>query len=317
MRLVGFAHRTHNTRPNEYSFSTTSTQIDRRKRTFVRAYPKENASQLLCCCCCSSTRILMRLLSSDLAAAVDSPSMYDYLYDILRSEWSGFFYRTHNTRPNSYSPTTFIPFNRRKQMTCRITQHQITGISNGLVKRTARYPEKALEVDPRRERGEGRRPPSKARPRGLNRPMAARKERESGESGSISKAERSNVGDEKTTIESYHNKLFPEKQHHNKSPGPKKIEPPCLHAPAKIFQVRGRCARRWRETPRCAHRRTPGEARRARPSREAIEKSGAKPGKRLESGLNSTRNVRNRKRLLRSQASRNIVYRTTYRYITL
>ena len=42
-----------------------------------------NASELLYCSCCSSARIPMRLQGSDLAA-VDSPSMYDHMYDMLR-----------------------------------------------------------------------------------------------------------------------------------------------------------------------------------------------------------------------------------------
>ena len=74
--------------------------------------------------------------------------------------------------------------------------------------------------------------------------------------------------------------LFAEQQQRNKSPGTAKTEPPCLLAPANILRVRGRRARRWRETPRCAHGRTPVGARRARPSRKAVEKASAKPGKR-------------------------------------
>ena len=38
----------------------------------------------------------------------------DHVYGILRCDWSFFFYRTHNIRPNSYYPTTFIQFDRRK-----------------------------------------------------------------------------------------------------------------------------------------------------------------------------------------------------------
>ena len=71
-----------------------------------------------------------------------------------------------------------------------------------------------------------------------------------------------------------------EQQQRNKSPGPKEIKPPCLLAPAKILRVRGRLARRRRETPRCAHGRAPVGARRARPSRKAVEKASTKPGKR-------------------------------------
>ena len=55
----------------------------------------------------------------------------------------------------------------------------------------------ARVVNPRRERGKGRQPPSKARPRVSNRPVAARKARQSVESGSTSNAERSNVGEKK------------------------------------------------------------------------------------------------------------------------
>ena len=69
-------------------------------------------------------------------------------------------------------------------------------IYNDLVPKTVRYPEKAGAVVRRRERGKGRQPTSKkARPRGSIRPMVARKARESGESGSISKPERSNLGE--------------------------------------------------------------------------------------------------------------------------
>ena len=80
----------------------------------------------------------------------------------------------------------------------------------------------------------------------------------------------------------HNNKLFPEQHHQrNKSPGPNKIESPCLLARANILRIRGRRARRWRETPRCAHGRTPGVgARRAQPSREAVEKASTKLGKR-------------------------------------
>ena len=75
-------------------------------------------------------------------------------------------------------------------------QSKITGICNDLVPRTARYAEKARVVARRRDRGKGREPPRKAGPRGSNRPMAAaRKARQSVESGSISKTERSNLGE--------------------------------------------------------------------------------------------------------------------------
>ena len=74
-------------------------------------------------------------------------------------------------------------------------------IYNDLVPRTVRYHEKARAVVRRRERGKGRQPTSKkARPRGSIEPMVARKAKESGESGSISKAERSSLG-EKTSLD--------------------------------------------------------------------------------------------------------------------
>ena len=138
----------------------------------------------------------MRLQRSDLAA-VDSPSMYDHVYDVLRCIGSFLFIENsqhsaelilsnnlHSIRP---AKTNDVPNHTEK--------HDTTGISNDLVPRTARYPEKAREVDPRRERDNGRQPPSKARPTGSNRPMAARIARESGERDSTSKAEISNLGE--------------------------------------------------------------------------------------------------------------------------
>ena len=60
-------------------------------------------------------------------------------------------------------------------------------------------------------------------------------------------------------------------QQRNQYPGRNTIEPPCLFTLAIILQVRGCHARRWRETPRGAHERTPVGARQARPSRKAVE----------------------------------------------
>ena len=56
-------------------------------------------------------------------------------------------------------------------------------------------------------------------------------------------------------------------------------------APANILRVRGRRARRLRETPRRAHARTPVGARRVRLLRKAAETVSTKSGKqrRLES----------------------------------
>ena len=104
-----------------------------------------------------------------------------------------------------------------------------------------------------------------------------------------------------------HNKLYAEQQQRNESPEPNKIKTPCLLAQTKTLRVRRRRARRWRETPRHADERTPVGARRARLSRKAVEKSSTKPGirTRLKSSLNSRRN---RRRMLRSQASLFIVY---------
>ena len=45
-------------------------------------------------------------------------------------------------------------------------------------------------------------------------------------------------------------------------------------------QVRGRRARRWRETPRRVNRRTPVGARQTRPSKKSAEKTRTKAGKR-------------------------------------
>ena len=141
------------------------------------------------------------------------------------------------------------------------------------------YPQNGRSVLPRRERGKGRQPPSMARPSGSIRPMAARKARESGTIGSISKTEISNLVEKISQDRVCHNQLFAEQQQRNTSPGPKKIEPPCLVGPAEIVRVRGRRACRWRETPRCAHGRTPIGACRARPSKKAVEKASTNPGK--------------------------------------
>ena len=59
----------------------------------------------------------------------------------------------------------------------------------------------------------------------------------------------------------------------------RKTKPPCFLALAKILRVPGRRARRWLETLRCAHGRTPAKVRRARPSRKAIEQASTKPEK--------------------------------------
>ena len=132
------------------------------------------------------------------------------------------FQSNPNIRPKSYFPITFISFYRRKQMTCRSIKHRIFGIiCNDLVPTTARYPEKARVVDPRRERGKGRQRPSPAGPRGSNRPMAARKARESGESGSISKDETSELGEKKTRTSLSQKALRGAQLQRNKSPGPK------------------------------------------------------------------------------------------------
>ena len=69
-----------------------------------------------------------------------------------------------------------------------------------------------------------------------------------------------------------------EQQHLNKFPGPQEIERPCLFLPANIPQVRDRRARRWHETPRRAHGRTPVGGRLARPSRKAVEKASTRAG---------------------------------------
>ena len=71
----------------------------------------------------------------------------------------------------------------------------ITGICTDLVPRTARYPDKARVDVRRRERDKGRQTPSTSRQRGSIQPMVARKTRESGERGSIRKAETSNLGE--------------------------------------------------------------------------------------------------------------------------
>ena len=103
----------------------------------------------------------MRLQRSDLAA-VDSPSMYDHVYDVLRCIGSFLFIENsqhsaelilsnnlHSIRP---AKTNDAPNHTEK--------HDTTGISNDLVPRTARYPEKARVVDPRIEKGKERQSPS-------------------------------------------------------------------------------------------------------------------------------------------------------------
>ena len=92
---------------------------------------------------------------------------------------------------------------------------------------------------------------------------AARKARQSVESGSICKNERSNLGETKATPTT---KLFAEQQHRNQFPGPLKIERPYLLFLASIPQVRGRRARRTR----------PRENTRRRPAHATLEGSGRK-----------------------------------------
>ena len=137
--------------------------------------------------------------------------------------------------------------------------HQITGNSNDLVARTARYPERARVVDPRRERGKGRQPPSKETPRELNRAMVARKATESGESGSISKAEGSNFGEIKKLSSSLLQKSLrgattarqiSRTEENKASASPRPIEdPPSLGSPrsstARVSETRARENTRW------------------------------------------------------------------------
>ena len=86
--------------------------------------------------------------------------------------------------------------NRRRRAELRNTNKAITGISNDLVPKTARYPEKARVVVRGREKGKERQLPSRAELRGSNRPMATRKNKAVGRKRYIiSKAERSNLGE--------------------------------------------------------------------------------------------------------------------------
>ena len=107
--------------------------------------------------------------------------------------------------------------------------------------------------------------------------MATRKVTGSGQSGGLSKAAIWHLVEKRAKIESViKNKLFAGQQERSNSPGPKKMESARVLAPVKTLRVCGRRARRWRETPRRAHRGTPVGARRARPLRKTFGKESTK-----------------------------------------
>ena len=184
----------------EFMLSNNLLQFDRRKRSlYVHIRIRRKSLNYYHCTAAAVVAPIFQGASRGqtfLAAAVDSPSTYD----ILRCDWSVFHIEltTLGRIQTPQQPSLHSTGEKNDVTNCK---HQITGIDNDQVPRTARSPEKARVVDPRRERVKGRQPPSKAKPRGSNRPMAARKAWQSVESGSIGKTERSNLGDTKAKIE--------------------------------------------------------------------------------------------------------------------
>ena len=81
-------------------------------------------------------------------------------------------------------------------------------------------------------------------------------------------------------------------QWQKKSPGPQKIEVPCVLPPANIPRGRGCRARRWRETRRRARRVTPVGDRRARPSMKAVEIASTKAVESFNRGRKSKHECR-------------------------
>ena len=190
-------------------------------------YSKQNACEqlLYCRCCCSRTRISIRLQRSDLEA-VDSPGMYDHVYHTLRYIWSVFLIElTTLGRIITLQQASLHSICEHKYlMTCRIIPRNI--FSPGFL--TIWYQERSdtprgRAIDPRRERGKGRQPPSKAWSRGSNRRMAAHTARESGESGSMQQGREIEPRREKNKDRVCRTKIFfAEQQQRNRSPGPKK-----------------------------------------------------------------------------------------------
>ena len=164
MRLDGFSFRTHNTRPTFQPplFNSTG-EI---KALYVHA---QSRTPLNYCTAAAvlgvSARIPMRLRRLDLPAAVDSPSTCDHL--LIPSDVIDFFLSNSQHSAEFILPLhSIVPAKTEDVPNNKTPCKLITGICNDLVPRTARFPEKARLVVPRSERGKGRQPPSKARPRG-------------------------------------------------------------------------------------------------------------------------------------------------------
>ena len=85
MRLVGFSYRTHNTRPTFQQPAFNSTGEN--KALYVHIRGRTPLNYCTAAAVVVSARIPMRLQRSNLTSAVDSPSMYDHLYDPPRCDW--------------------------------------------------------------------------------------------------------------------------------------------------------------------------------------------------------------------------------------